>query len=79
MYHVTLFWCALFKRSTARWPAMDENAGSDGEAEGSSTEYVFYRDRPEWSDIIPIEQDDGPNPVVAIAYSDKCESRIDSK
>ncbi len=33
--------------------------------------WVFYRDREEWRDVTPIEQDDGPFPVVSIAYTDK--------
>lgn len=34
--------------------------------------WTLYRERPEWNDLQPVREDDGPNPVVVIAHSDRC-------
>ena len=38
----------------------------------SNEEFIYYRERPGWKDIQPLPQDDGPHPVVQIAYTDRC-------
>ena len=37
--------------------------------------WVPYCERPDWSDVTPLDQDDGLT-VVKIAYSAKCESNF---
>lgn len=38
----------------------------------SDISWIFYKDRPDWNDVTPIPEDDGPTPVVVIAHSEKC-------
>ena len=47
---------------------------SDSSDEEFDNNYVMYRHRREWSDVQPLKQNDGPNPIVAIAYSERCEN-----
>lgn len=51
-------------------PSIQQKADSRGQA----STYIPLQERSQWSDITPIEQDDGPNPLVPIMYSEECES-----
>ena len=40
--------------------------------ENNENDWVLFRDRAEWKDVVPIPQDDTEEPVVSIAYSERC-------
>lgn len=50
---------------------MEPERRRDEESEDSEDEVAFY-ELPEWQDVVPIPQDDGPNPLVPIAYAEEC-------
>lgn len=45
---------------------------SESSSDENDCDWVFYRDRSDWKDITPISQEEGPQPVASIAYSQKC-------
>jgi hypothetical protein len=38
----------------------------------SAPSFQYVPEEFDWSDITPVPQDDGPDPVVTIAYTDEC-------
>lgn len=40
-------------------------------------ERIPISQRSEWLDVKPVSQDDGPNPVVAVAYTDEFRENMD--
>lgn len=41
-----------------------------------ASELPHYADRPEWSDVIPIQQYENMNPLAPIFYTDACAYRL---
>lgn len=41
-------------------------------------DWIPYAERPEWSDVVPLKQDDGENAVVTINYSEKCKFQLNA-
>lgn len=52
---------------------------SDSSSDENGSEWIFYRKRPEWDDVTPVPQEEGPRPVVSIAYGSKCKKLLSSK
>lgn len=48
------------------------SSGKMSSDEDFGDDWVFYAERPDWKDVVPLAQDDGDHPVVQIAYSEKC-------
>jgi len=56
---------------------MDDSHSSGEEVGSRNLEWVPYCERREWADVSPVSQDDGPVPVVQIAYSDRYKDVFD--
>ena len=51
---------------------MTDSTDEDISSDENISEWVPYSERNEWKDVVPLSQDDGPDPIVAIAYTDRC-------
>lgn len=56
-------------------PSLSSNSSSS--SENSSHDFILYSQRQEWNDIKPLPQEDGPHPIVAIAYSERFRDTFD--
>ena len=52
---------------------------SSSSVSSDSDQWIPYGERDEWQDVEPLEQDDGPDPVVRIAYPEKCKQNHSHK
>ena len=62
----------LVRMSQQDIPAQDTSSSDDEEQP-----FVPFQDRPEWSDVQPEPQDEGPDPVAVIAYTDRFRNTFD--
>ena len=45
---------------------------AESSSDESETTFQLYKDRKEWKDVVPVPQDDGEQPIVAIDYTEQC-------
>src|SRR6218665_1664154 len=58
-------------------PEFDYESDPSDEDDEDSENYIPFADRPEWKDVTPVRQDDGPYQVVAIKYTEKFRQTFD--
>lgn len=49
----------------------------DSSSEDEEQPFVRFQDRREWNDVLPEPQDEGPDPVAVIAYTDRFRNTFD--
>jgi hypothetical protein len=57
---------------------MSDSSDDETSVSSQQSKWIRISDRPEWSDVKPVQQDEGPIPVVRIAYSEKCKSFVNN-
>lgn len=55
-------------------PQIAMNPEHPEQHEEEDDDAVPFYEKPEWADVVPIPQDDGPNPLVPIAYKKECKT-----
>lgn len=62
--------------------SVNKDAANIPESESSDDErnnetFIPFNERPEWKDITPVAQEEGPNPVAVIQYTDRFRNTFD--
>jgi len=51
---------------------MSDSSEDEASVGSQQAKWIPFSERAEWVDVKPVQQDEGPAPVVKIAYSSKC-------
>ena len=51
---------------------MSDSSEDEASVGSQQAKWIPFSERPDWVDVKPVQQDEGPTPVVKIAYSSKC-------
>lgn len=64
-------------RLAVRMASQRDIPQSDSSSEEEELPFVRFQDRSEWNDVLPEPQDEGPDPVAVIAYTDRFRNTFD--
>lgn len=67
----SIFYNLQFARFGIDVFAIDSMASFE-QSESLALPFKYLPEEFDWSDVVPIPQNDGPDPVVTIAYTDEC-------